>query len=180
MQRKVLAISGRIGSGKSTLAESVALRLGWPWGGFGRYIRSIADGRGLPKHRDSLQALGASLLQKDCDEFCRGALQQAGWSPGESVVLEGVRHSSVVSVLRRLVAPSTFCLVFLETIPELLEARRQRRDLPGEVDWDTIELHSTESEVVATTIKGSADLVLDASLPVTQLVDQVVQFLCQD
>ena len=129
--------------------------------------------------REILQELGESLVQTDCESFCLGTLRHVGWSPGQSVVLEGVRHTIVASTLRRIITPLAFHLIFLDTTPEILEKRRQHLDLPPNTSWDAIESHSTESQVTSS-IKTSADLVLDASLPITQLSDLVLEFLSQD
>ena len=92
------------------------------------------------------------------------------------MVIEGVRHTRIIPVLRRLVAPSAFVLAFLEVPDKVLRERRSLDERSGDGNWNQIETHSTEMEVT-TNLKSLADLVLDASKPVATLVKEAVSFL---
>lgn len=172
----MLGIAGRIGSGKSTLAEALASRLGWAWGGFGSYVRSVATSKGLRQDREALQELGQSLLADDCEAFCSSVLRAAGWRAGRPLVIDGIRHSKIIRVLRSLVLPSALVLLYVETPEEVLRDRRDRREPSARGHWQRLEGHSTEAEVAAG-VRNAADLLLDGSKPVDDLVDEVIGFL---
>src|SRR5207237_1082407 len=87
MKPLVMALSGRIGSGKTTVSTEVARRLGWVRTSFGDYVRSLARSRGLDDSRETLQPLGASVLNEGVEPFCRAVLAQAGWTSGTPVVI---------------------------------------------------------------------------------------------
>ena len=53
-----VVVCGRIGSGKSTAVNFVAAEFGFKVVSFGRYVRHLAQRRGMPSTRDALQDLG--------------------------------------------------------------------------------------------------------------------------
>src|SRR5262249_10188002 len=111
----VLALSGKIGSGKTTLSQELADALGWRRASFGEYVRAYAKSQGLDeKSRDVLQAVGQSLVEKDVVDFCRSVLAHFGWTSGEPLVIDGVRHAAVVDALRQIVAPLDLRVVFVD------------------------------------------------------------------
>ena len=77
--------------------------------------------------RESLQAVGAELEANDAVLFCRSVLDEAGWSAGESAVVEGIRHVRILNTLKSLVAPQPVFLVYLEAPAELRRTRLQER-----------------------------------------------------
>src|SRR5438105_3821546 len=114
MKSVVLGVAGKIASGKSTLSTAFAETVGWPHASFGDYVRSVAREQGLdPSNRETLQKIGASLVDRDCEAFCRDVLAEADWKPGQPLVIEGIRHAEVKDALERLVSPSKFVLTYL-------------------------------------------------------------------
>ena len=172
----VLGLAGRKGSGKSTLGKAIAEDLGWPYASFGAYVRSIAAKRGLPQSLDALQRLGAALLEEDCAKLCADCLVYSGWRPGQSVVVEGVRHVEAVDELRALAVPGRFMLVFIEVPEDELLTRLPEK---GIMDADTLqkfEAHSTEVDVKSR-LKAIADRVVDGTRPVSDLMHEITAYV---
>jgi dephospho-CoA kinase len=173
----VLAFAGPIGSGKSAVSAAVAAELGWPRASFGDCVREEARRRGLDAlSRDVLQALGETLIGEGWDAFCSGVLQNSGWRPGSHLVVDGVRHVEAITTLRKLTAPSSLYLVYLEA-PE--EARVQRLRARGVVDGAErrrFEAHSTEREVKSR-LAELADLHVNTSVSAESAAQSVVRRL---
>ncbi|NUQ67375.1 MAG: hypothetical protein HUU18_03725 [Phycisphaerales bacterium] len=174
MQSTVLAFSGGIASGKSTLSESVALAVGVPRVSFGGYIRLEARRRGMSTNRETLQSIGEELVRKDPDGLCRAVLAQSGWTPGTSLVVDGVRHADIAARLARLVRPSEFRLVHVAAEHGTRSARMASR---GETasQLKSFESHSTERDV-SQQLPEKADLVVDGEQPIEVLVEQVAKW----
>ena len=123
----VLVFSGQIGSGKSRISTEVAKTLAWSYASFGDYIRSIAHSRGLDDRREVLQDLGAALVKKGAEDFCRSLLAHYKWRSGEPLVIDGLRHREVADALRRLVAPLEIKIVLLEVEEKVHRARLEAK-----------------------------------------------------
>ena len=143
---------------------------------FGSHVRSVAAERGMDEDRETLQELGESLVEEDCAGFCSSVLRSADWRQGFPLVINGIRHAEVIRVLRSLVSPSRFILLYVHTPEQALEHRRGARAASNRLDWERIERHSTEVEV-PTVVREAADLVLDGSRPADELADQVTAFM---
>jgi dephospho-CoA kinase len=171
MRKTVLGFSGGIATGKSSLSEAVARALGCPRVSFGEHVRSRARAQGLDQRREILQALGEQLIRQDIRGFCRAVLADADWKPGNSLIIDGVRHAAVISVLKEFVAPSELRLVHIEADEKSRLARLTAR---GESDSGlaNLERHSTESDV-RTVLPGIADLVVDGSRPLQIVANEV-------
>lgn len=174
MQSTVLAFSGGIASGKSTLSEAVALAVGVPRVSFGRYIRLEARRRGIPACREVLQSIGEELVRKDPDGLCRAVLAQSGWTPGNALVVDGVRHADIAVRLARLVRPSEFRLVHVAAGHCTRSARMESRGEATE-RLETFESHSTECDV-RDQLPERADLLVDGEQPIELLVEQVAKW----
>ncbi|HKQ09500.1 MAG TPA: metallophosphoesterase [Blastocatellia bacterium] len=170
----ILGFAGKIGSGKSTLSSKVAEALGWPYVSFGDYVRSVARQRGLEESRRTLQEIGESLINEGCDEFCRTVLGQADWIPGQSLIVDGLRHAEIVNVLRRIVFPSQLYIIYIEVTEGLRASRLSERNedakQPGLIDS-----HSTEAQVQSV-LPGISDLFVDGNKPLDLLVDEVLSW----
>jgi hypothetical protein len=142
---------------------------------FGDYVRAVAGDRGLEPHRDNLQAVGLELIESGWEPFCRAVLAHSTWQPGQSLVVDGVRHVEAVRQLRSLVAPSTVVLVYLRIDEELRRGRLSSREGQSGAAGETHDTHPTEDEV-KTALPRLADLVLDGARPVDQLVDEIIDF----
>lgn len=145
----IVAFAGRVGAGKSSVAVALAADLGWHFASFGSFVRKIATNRGIEHTRDSLQVIGEELEANDPGGFCRGVLDDAGWYPGESAVVEGVRHVRIWETLKDMVAPQPIFLVYLEAPEELRRARLQERGAQEANYLEKVEAHSTERDVIA-------------------------------
>lgn len=174
----VVGFAGRIGSGKSAISSEVAKTLGWPRASFGDYVRTIARNAGLEESREVLQEIGATLIERGIDDFCRAVLAQSGWNAGEPLVIDGIRHAEVVAALRRLVAPLEMRVVYLDVKDEKrLDNLRKREDsLPEKLDL--VEAHATE-EQVKNVLPELADLRLPGDRPIEELVTTIVTWIHQ-
>lgn len=176
MKPAVIAFSGSIASGKSTLSQEVAKTLQWKRASFGDYVRSVAQSRGLAESREVLQAIGADLIQRDMEGFCRAVIAQADWQFGQPIVIDGIRHIKVLDNLKQIVAPMHLFLV-LVTVDE---ATRTNRLLErGTVDLEKykhLEQDSTEQQVKSA-LANIADLVMDSGHSLEENVEQLVSWL---
>lgn len=169
MKPVVIGFSGKIGSGKTAISSGLARSMGCPRVSFGEYVRGVARQRGLVESREILQSVGESLLTNDAEGFCRAVLAQANWERGLSLIIDGVRHRQVVDVLHRLVAPMRFVLVFIVADDQLRGSRLTARGGGASMSAEQIEAHSTEREV-AWDLQALADIEVDASLPIEDLI----------
>ena len=169
MKSIVIGFAGKIASGKSTLSTIFAKERGWPYVSFGDYVRLVARQRGEDdSQREILQQTGASLVEQDCEGFCRAVLQQAPWQPGESLVIDGIRHLQVKQVLEKLVAPSKFVLIYISVDEQI---RRQRLHYEGIDDPTRIErIESASTEIQA---KAELPQVADFTLDYASFGNQV-------
>jgi len=178
MKPIVLGFAGGIASGKSTLSIEVASSLGWERVSFGDYVRTVAKHQGLGESREVLQAIGASLIDQGMPEFCTSVLAQANWTPGQPLVVDGIRHAEVISTLRRLVYPSELLLVFLAVNESIRKARLIERGLTKDEKLPQIEVHSTEAQV-QTVLLGMADLIVDNTRTIKELVKEILMWVNQ-
>jgi dephospho-CoA kinase len=178
MNSLILAFAGSIGSGKSTLAQGVADALSWPVASFGSYVREIARQQGREESREVLQSLGATLIAAGEEAFCQAVLTAAGWEPGQSLVIEGVRHTEVVTALRRVVAPTPLKLVYIAVAEDIRQARLQTRANADAVHLPQIDTHSTEIQVKAV-LAELADLTVDGARTREELVEEIVHWMHQ-
>jgi ribosome-binding protein aMBF1 (putative translation factor) len=174
----VLGFAGKIGSGKSTISAEVARVLGWTRASFGDYLRIVAKSNGFGETREVLQELGASLVEKSAEEFCRAVLAHYQWSAGEPLVVDGIRHAEVVDALRRLVAPLELRLVFLDVDDSTRRHRLSQLDADIPKKLELVEAHPTEDQV-SERLPSLADLRLPGNQPVAQLVSTVVNWVHQ-
>lgn len=170
----VLAFSGKIGSGKTTLTTMLAVRLGWPRVSFGEYVRQLAIQRQLEPTRQVLQALGETLLDESIEEFCKRVIAQADWQATGNLLIDGVRHISVLDQLESLVHPHQLNHVHLT----LGEHERAARLVGRLEDVAQIESHSTEVEVPVL-LPAKADLVIDGFVDVEKNVAFIQDWLSQ-
>lgn len=176
MKPAIIAFSGSIASGKSTLSQEVAKTFQWKRASFGDYVRLVAQSRGLAESRDVLQAVGADLLQRDVEGFCRAVLAQADWQIGQPIVIDGIRHVEVLDNLKQIVAPMQLFLV-LVTVDEAIRTNRLLER--GTIDFEKyqhLEQDSTEQQVKSA-LANIADLVMDSGHPLEENVQQLASWL---
>jgi dephospho-CoA kinase len=180
MKPIVVGFAGSIASGKSTLSTEVALSLEWQRVSFGDYVRTLAQSQGLGESRKVLQVVGASLINQGMEQFCRAVLAQINWQAGQPLVVDGIRHAETVHILRQIVAPLDFRLVFVAVNESIREARLLNRGLSDRQQWQHFETHSTEAQV-QTVLPAMADLTLDSTQKIEDLVLEIVGWIqCSD
>ncbi|HEX9944733.1 MAG TPA: AAA family ATPase [Thermoanaerobaculia bacterium] len=172
----VLAFSGKIGSGKSTLSAQVALALGWKLASFGEFVRAIAKIQGLDDRREVLQDLGAALVEKDVEDFCRAFLAHFRWQAGEPLVVDGIRHAEVLETLRSLVAPLEVSLVFVDADDSIREERLRRSGDSVVLPLTELDSHSTEQQV-GSRLAERAELRVSGTRPAPQVVREIVEWV---
>jgi dephospho-CoA kinase len=153
----VVGLAGPIAAGKTTIALDLASQLGAPMVSFGDEVRSVAAKRGLPTDRATLQDVGEELIATGWESFCRAVLAQAPWRPGQSLVIDGIRHLGAITTLRRLVTPSSLAIVFLEASAD---ARRPRLTARGTTQHESLAADAHRNEVELQSVREAADLVL--------------------
>jgi cytidylate kinase len=171
--RTVLVISGRVGAGKSHLGQAVANDLGWPCVGFRDEVRRLALSRGLTDDRDTLADLGERLVREQPQAFCRGVLALGSWSPGQPIVVHGLRHVHILATLRDIVTPLPVKHMHV-SVPDEIRVERLRER--GEKDAASLDAHSTEVEVI-NELPRIADLVVDGSASVETNAGMVVKWI---
>ena len=179
MKPVAVAFSGGIKSGKSSLSSELAARLNWPRVSFGDRVRTVAQQAGLDAaDRDVLQQLGELLVQKDAPKFCADVLAQADakWTPGEGIILDGLRHAEVVTVLRAMLAPMDLCIILVSTDKKIRESRLP--DSAGSSALAEWEKHPMEIQVTDI-LPLIADFVVDGSLSITAALDRILGWLTE-
>jgi dephospho-CoA kinase len=170
-----IAITGRIGSGKTTLSKDLANALQCARASFGDYVRGVVQKRGLPPTRENLQIVGTELLTSDACGFCRSVLTSSGYQPGESLVIDGLRHMITIPIICALIEPSSMKIIRV-SVPE--EIRLQRLRDRGEGDASSvarIESHSSEQELGS--IAEMADFVVRGDRPRAMNIAEITAWL---
>lgn len=170
----VVCFSGQIGSGKSSVSRRLADHLAWRRASFGDYLRAeILRQGGDPESRQALQDLGQALVDRDPEGFCRSVLSSVSFQPGGDLLLDGVRHTTIQRIIRRLVAPSICRLIFLTTDDEHRLGRVRAR-LRGLEDDPRAQAHRVEAEL-RDSLPAISDVVIDANRDLSDVVSACVQ-----
>jgi dephospho-CoA kinase len=167
MQPMVVGLAGPIASGKTTIGRELAGSLGVSFGSFGKVVRILARSKGLAESRENLQRLGQQLVDHDPVQLCRDVLDDAGWQPGTSVVIEGFRHQSIVDALRQLVKPVPFRLIYVDVDLQTELARTSVSDA-------TMKRYRADpTEIELPNLKKIADLCVNGTSPVSHAVSRI-------
>lgn len=173
----VIGFSGRIASGKSTIAAALAEQLAWPYVSFGAYVRKVARNRGLDdSSREVLQEVGESLIGSGWVSFCGAVLGQAEWHPGQSLIVDGIRHRKAYDTLKFLVAPSKLLLIYIAVDEGEQQARLLERDELDAEKLSVIESHSTEKDVIDS-LPVLADLFVNGSNTIAEITRQITLWI---
>lgn len=172
----VVAFSGKLGSGKTTISKATAASLGWLRVGFGDYVRQVVCGRGLKITRENLQAVGTELLEANPRSFCQAVLSSGGWAAPQHLIIDGLRHTRTIGIIRDLVSPAKLKIISILVGQETRLRRLGQREQSEAASITSIEAHSSEQEVdlIRSTF---AELVIDGEQPVEVLVAQVIMWI---
>jgi len=124
-----------------------------------------------------LQAVGEELLDVLGPRgLVDGVLDRARWTPEKTIVVEGIRHESVVRALRERVAPIVPVLIYLD-VPEQARSRRvAARDGISADELQGHDEHSTEREVPIG-VRDLADLVIPVADDPAETVAILLDYL---
>jgi dephospho-CoA kinase len=163
------------GSGKTTLSAELAVALGWPRVGFGDYVRSVAQEKGLPASRDALQQLGAALIAAGWDGFVQAVLRQARRAEDQGLVIDGIRHHMAISTLRTAVTPLNLCIVYLDASDGTRLERLTARGVADSAELARLDSHSTEREVLE--LRSIADIHVVSEGSISEVLDAILRRL---
>jgi cytidylate kinase len=176
----VVAFAGPIGSGKTTVASRLATLLNCPMASFGGYFRSLAAKRGYTKSRDVLQRLSEEQIDSLGPRgLLRAVLALTSWDHEQDLVVDGIRHPSIVAALRAEAAPIPVILVYLDVPLELRQERLRCRDGLSSRDLGRFDLHPTERDV-GTYVQALADVKVTADGTVEETLAAVITAVCSE
>jgi len=158
----IIVISGKIGSGKTEFADTLAKNLVVSRTGFGDEVRAIAAAQGRPATRETWQEIGAELVARQPEQFCRAVLARGNFTVGEGLVIDGVRHVEILELLRTLLAPQKVIHIHVDSPDDVRQSRVEIRNRPGEAGLAKADQHSTERQV-ARQLPAIADVVVNGS-----------------
>ena len=155
-----VVVCGPIASGKSTAISYLTSEFDFKVVAFGRYVRAISEQTGGSGTREALQDLGDSLLKSNGAEgLLKATLEHARIEGHDSVIVDGVRHSEVLTAIRR--SCETTVAIYLHASQE--ERHRRYNDRQSSeisfVEFLDIDSHPVELGVV--NLKGICELEID-------------------
>jgi dephospho-CoA kinase len=166
----VVCFSGRMTSGKTSVTEALARRLGWRRAAFGDYVRAqLVQQAGDPTSREALQNLGQTLVDADPEGFVRAVLRSAGFTPGDNLLIDGVRHLHVQTLIAKFVQPSRAFLIHLAVDDANAYIRADGRSR-GRAEVAHAEAHRVESDL-SEALPKRADRVIDATAPLESVIE---------
>ena len=173
-----VVVCGRIGSGKSTAVDFITAEFGFKAVSFGSYVRHLAALRGTPSTRGHLQDLGDCLFRsRGSSGLLQDALEHYGVNHDDSVVLDGVRHPEILADIRH--ASEATIAVYLEANQE---ERFRRHQAQQSYSWTLEEFLVADQHLVEAgnnKLIEQCDLVLDAALPATTVLNMLRDQLAQ-
>jgi dephospho-CoA kinase len=154
----VIVLAGRIGAGKSTLASALHNLTGFPIISFGKYVKKIAVGQNISLSRENLQNLGERLVERDAYSFTRCALDGIDLTSG--IVIDGLRHRSVLEVIRSLAGEIPVLLIFIQIEDRVRSERLLARGMShNELEHE--DMHIMEKHVLD--LLPIADVLVDGA-----------------
>ncbi len=170
----IIVFSGLPQTGKTAIAKRLANALHWKFLSFGDFVRQQARARGtVEPTRRELQDLGQKMVEMDVISFCREALNNADFSPGEPLVIDGIRHMQALEAVKVLSRGQPVRLIYLQAPIKTREARSSSR---GESDLSRVDAHKVESQTNVEILR-SADLVVDSSGNPDQVFEYINSWL---
>lgn len=170
----IIALAGHAGSGKSMLASAVAAQ--YPGVEVVRFVDAVRDqAEAAGKSGDDPYVLidvGAQWVQSDALGLCLRVLKSIP-RPSRMLLVEGVHHDIVRSLLDDLVAPKPISLVLLKSSYHDIVDRFMREGKTAEQAARVL-ADSTEVDVDRALL-AHADLVLDASDELSRNATKVIE-----
>ena len=171
----IIAFSGASQTGKTTLGRRLALYCHGKFVSFGDYVREQAQNRGISNPtREDLQNLGQQLVESDVNRFCQHVLDTVRFSSGQRLVIDGIRHTEVLSAISQISGRQPIKLIYLHAPMNVRESRNHKHG--GFPLLAKIDAHPVESQTNKE-IKELADLILDASADLDTNFSQIVAWL---
>lgn len=169
----IIALAGRIQAGKTTVAKTLSATLHSKRASFGDYFRIMAQRAGIdPTDRAKLQELGASVVAASPVSLCEDLLRSVKWHPGETLIIDGIRHLEILNILRRLVAPMRLVLVYVRRDAARLSSLHQSSD---EESLTVFEKHSTE--IQNDVLCAMSDITVSGEAKVDQIVEGLLRLI---
>ncbi len=183
MSRRGIAIvlSGAKGVYTSALSVVLADVLKWKWARFSDYIRDVAKAAGESElDTGALQRVGQQLVRDKTAEFVAGVLVKAGWTPGDDLVLDGLRHAEVFMELQRQMSDSTDVRVVHIEIQDRTDRADRVKRSEGSSDKDFEEYDKDETEKQVEETPAWATLRLNGVGPRGELAKTIISRLVPD
>ncbi len=175
MYSHLLAFSGSIGSGKSALSTELAKVLNYKYASFGDYVRKVATRTGyINASRTQLQEVGEMLVENGSERFCQAVLQDAEWSQGEGLIVDGIRHLQILETLSEICFPQKLFLIYIAIDENIRKERIMSRGRDNESASSM--KHSTELQVKES-LRLKADLIVDGSEKVENNTGLIIEWL---
>lgn len=176
--KSIIVFAGSSQTGKTTLARRLADLFRCKFVSFGDYVRTEAGRRGMvAPTRGDLQDLGQKLVQTDVLSFCREVLKTVDFSPGDRLVVDGVRHREAFQAISDLSGGQSIKLIYLHASVEVRIARNSTRC--GDFDVRNTDAHEVESQTNAQ-IRDMADLVVDASRDANEIFAEIANWVREE
>ena len=170
----VIAVSGKLRSGKTHLTRELSRQLGWPRVAFGEYVRlAVEQEGGDPCSRTELQDYGQSRIATDVFDFCRSVLGQIDYDRHTNIIVDGIRHVSVLEAIQQICTPKQTRLVYIECADETRYARARNSEIKEHVfteqNQHPVELESGE------TLKNLANLIVSGEGNQFEVVQHTIE-----
>jgi dephospho-CoA kinase len=120
--------------------------------------------------------LGETLINNGLEEFCRSVIKQAVWKPGQSLVIDGIRHHDVLNKLKEIVRPSSFVLVYISVNEDNRLRRIAQRDGLSQNEACKVDEHSTEKDTKLV-LTQLADIKIIGEQPIEMAVKEISNHL---
>ena len=178
---RAVAVCGHICSGKSSIVNYLSELYNWDVISFGKYVRHLADTKGLPSTRETYQILGQQLINElGAQQFLYNTIQFN--QPISTIHLyDGVRHMSVLAELR--LAYRSTLVIYLDVSDSVRYARFKTRAADGDPSMfydEFLQLSKRPVEQENSRISRVADLHIDASSSFSAITTEIKAMLLKN
>jgi dephospho-CoA kinase len=171
---KAVVVAGKTGSGKSTAVSSISERFGLKIVSFGEVVRARGSELGLRDSRTTLQELGHQMfVSLGARVLLQTAMKHAGVERDQSVAFDGVRHHLVLDEIKAIA--KTTVMFYLE-IDDVQRYQRYLSKSPSDSSMtfgEFLEIDRHPIEAGISQLVTTADVVIDATLPLLWILDQM-------